>query len=348
MIKVLILAGLLYGLGALLNVSRAARLGLVAILLAAVLGLQVILPDGHGLRVATGGSAKAWAVLLGMALVVGLYAQGVSWLKRRAPQLTPEIPQATAQGPFSEAELERYARHIVLHEIGGPGQQKLKAARVLIIGAGGLGSPVLLYLAAAGVGTLGVVDDDTVSLSNLQRQVLHDVASIGKAKVDSARARLSAINPHVLVRPHNMRLGGDNAAGLFAGYDLVIDGSDNFATRHIVNEAAVAAGKPLISGAISQWEGQVALFHSAGGGPCYACVFPEVPAAGLVPTCAEVGVMGALPGVIGAIMATEAIKWIAGAGTPLTGSMLVYDALYTETRRLTVERRAGCRVCGGA
>ncbi len=217
-------------------------------------------------------------------------------------------------------ELDRYARHIVLHEIGGPGQQRLRAARVLVIGAGGLGSPALLYLAAAGVGTLGIVDDDAVSLSNLQRQVLHATAEIGQPKTESAARALARLNPHVAIEPHPLRLDAAAAARLVPAHDLVLDGSDNFATRYLVNAACVAAGRPLVSAAMSQWEGQIALFDPARGGPCYQCLFPEPPAPELIPSCALAGVIGALPGVMGAMMALEAIKLIARAGTPLRGS----------------------------
>ncbi len=245
-------------------------------------------------------------------------------------------------------ELARYARHIVLHEIGGPGQQRLGAARVLVIGAGGLGSPALLYLAAAGVGALGIVDDDLVSLSNLQRQVLYATDEIGQPKTASAARALARLNPHVAVEAYPLRLDASGAARLVPGYDLVLDGSDNFATRYLVNAACVAAGRPLISAAMSQWEGQIALFHPAGGGPCYECLFPEPPAPELVPSCAQAGIIGALPGVMGSMMALEAIKLIARAGTSLRGALLIYDALHAEIRRIGIAPRAGCPVCHGS
>jgi molybdopterin/thiamine biosynthesis adenylyltransferase len=243
-------------------------------------------------------------------------------------------------------ELTRYARHIVLHEIGGAGQQRLHAARVLVVGAGGLGSPALLYLAAAGVGTLGVVDDDAVTLSNLQRQVIHATADVGAPKVASAARAIGRLNPHVTVEAHALRLDEAGAAKLLPRYDLALDGSDNFATRYLVNAACVAAGKPLVSAAMSQWEGQIAVFHPAGGGPCYECLFPEAPDPALVPSCAVAGVIGALPGVMGSMMALEAIKLIARVGTPLVGAMLIYDGLHAEARRLRVARRPDCPVCG--
>lgn len=243
-------------------------------------------------------------------------------------------------------ELERYARHIVLREIGGPGQQKLHKARVLVIGAGGLGSPVLMYLAAAGVGVLGVVDDDTVSLSNLQRQVLHATSSIGMPKVDSAIEAVARINPHVTIVPHQIRLTVENASDIINQYDLVLDGSDNFDTRYLINEVCVNLKKPLISAAMSQWEGQISLYDPNNGGPCYACVFPNRPADGLAPSCAEAGVMGALAGVMGSMMAGEAIKYTTGAGEGLRGQMLIFDALYGETRKFKTAVSADCQVCG--
>lgn len=247
---------------------------------------------------------------------------------------------------FSPEELDRYARHIVLHEIGGPGQQKLKAARVLVIGAGGLGSPAILYLAAAGVGTLGVVDDDAVSLSNLQRQVLHGTGEIGRPKVESAAGAVARINPHVTFRPHAVRLDEANAEALIGAYDLVLDGSDNFATRYLVNRVAARLKKPLVFAAIGRWEGQLSVFRPWLGGPCYECVFPEAPAPGLVPACAEAGVLGAMAGVVGAMQAVEAVKLITGAGAPLDGRLLLYDALGAETRTIRLAKRPDCPACG--
>lgn len=247
---------------------------------------------------------------------------------------------------MSPEEIERYARHLMLREIGGPGQARLNRARVLVVGAGGLGAPALLYLAAAGVGTIGVIDDDRVSASNLQRQVIFRTDSIGQPKVTAARHALTALNPFVSVLPVDARLTEANAA-MVADWDLVLDGSDNFDTRHLVNRACVAAGVPLISGAIAQWEGQLSLFDPARGAPCLACVFPVIPAAGLAPSCAEAGVMGALPGIIGAMMAAEAIKEITGAGATLRGRLLIHDALWGESRQITVRRDPACPVCGG-
>ena len=247
---------------------------------------------------------------------------------------------------LSDDELDRYARHIMLREIGGPGQARLRKARVLSIGAGGLGAPLLMYLAAAGVGTLGVVDDDVVDLSNLQRQVIHATGAVGTAKTESAAATLAGINPGVEVVRHSLRLTEENADEIIGGYDLVCDGSDNFDTRYLMNRACTRAGLPLVAGAIGQWDGQVSVYDPAQGGPCYACVFPERPADGLAPSCAEAGVVGALPGVIGSLMAMEVIKYICGAGETLAGRLLIYDALGAEMRVLKVRRDAGCGVCG--
>lgn len=242
---------------------------------------------------------------------------------------------------FSEGEVERYARHLVLREVGGPGQQKLKAARVLLVGMGGLGAPAALYLAAAGVGTLGLADPDTVSLSNLQRQVLYQTADIGRPKVEVAAERLAAINPHVAVETHPVWLDAANAGELVSRYDLILDGTDDFATRFAVSDACVAHRKPLVSGALGRWTGQVGVFH---GQPCYRCLVPDVPPD--AETCALVGVVGALAGVIGSMMALEAVKRITGAGQVLSGRLLIYDALAAETRTVRIGADPACPTCG--
>lgn len=240
---------------------------------------------------------------------------------------------ATSSQPLLADELERYARHIVLPEIGGAGQQKLKRARVLVIGAGGLGAPVLAYLAAAGVGTLGIVDDDHVSLSNLQRQVIHSTEAIGQPKVESARRAIAAINPHAAVVVHPVRLDAGNVSSLVAGYDLVVDGSDNFDTRYLVADACAALGVPLVHAAVGRFDGSVTVlkpYETGADGralPSYRDLFPEPPPEGLVPSCAQAGVIGALTGVIGTLQAMEAIKLITGIGEPLVGRLLLYDAL---------------------
>ena len=244
---------------------------------------------------------------------------------------------------FSDEEVERYARHLVLREIGGPGQQKLKAARVLMVGMGGLGAPAALYLAAAGVGRIGLLDPDVVSLSNLQRQVLYGMGDIGRAKVVAAGERLAALNPEITLDPLCQSLTEANARDLVRGYDLVLDGSDNFETRFAVNAACVAEGKVLVSGAIGRWSGQIGVFP---GKPCYQCLTPEIPPD--AETCSVVGVVGALAGVIGSMMALEAVKIITGAGEPLLGRLLIYDALDGETRTVRIGTDPECPVCGTA
>ncbi|SFT37769.1 HesA/MoeB/ThiF family protein [Sedimentitalea nanhaiensis] len=346
MLLVLFLAALLWGLGALMGVSRGARLSLLAVLFGVVMLMQLVLPDGHPIREATGQSPALWLLLGGFAAMVALYGRGVSVLRKRAGKNTP-APEPNPAGTFTEAELSRYARHIVLREIGGPGQKRMKQARVLVIGAGGLGAGALQYLAAAGIGTIGVIDDDAVENANLQRQVIHRDADIGMPKVFSAQAAMQAQNPAVDVRPYHRRLTEEIATELFADYDVILDGTDNFETRYLANAAAVSARKPLVSGALSQWEGQLSVFDPGRDGPCYQCIFPEAPAPGLAPSCAEAGVIGPLPGVIGTMMAVEAIKLITGAGSPLRGQMLIYDALYGETRTIRLKSRADCPVCGG-
>ncbi len=229
-------------------------------------------------------------------------------------------------------EIERYKRHLVLHEVGGQGQQKIKAARVLVIGAGGLGSPVLMYLAAAGVGTLGVIDDDRVSLDNLQRQIVHDTASVGVAKVESATKTIAELNPHVRVETHDRRIDAGNALDIIAGYDIVADGSDNFATRYLVSDACYMAKKPLVFAAVGPFDGYVTTLkpHETGPDglpyPSYRCIFPEAPPPGTVANCSEVGVLGAAVGVIGTLQATEVLKEIVGIGDSLAGRLLLYDA----------------------
>lgn len=349
MVLVLFLCAVLWGIGYLTGAPKAARLQMIGLLYVAVLALHVALPDGHPVRMATGESEDRWLIIGGFIALFFAYRAGLTRLRRRAEatEAQHDADSGPAQKPsFTESELNRYARHVVLREIGGAGQKALKEARVLVIGAGGLGAPALQYLAAAGVGTIGVIDDDVVENTNLQRQVIHRDASIGTAKVFSAQAEMTAQNPYVTVRPYNRRLTQEIAADLFAEYDIVLDGTDNFDTRYLANQAAVDAGIPLISGALSQWEGQLSVFDPAHDAPCYRCVFDKAPAPGLAPSCAEAGVLGPLPGVIGAMMAVEAVKLITGAGTPLRGQMMIYDALYGENRVLSVKRRADCPVCG--
>lgn len=243
---------------------------------------------------------------------------------------------------FSEDEVERYARHLVLSEVGGPGQQALKRARVLIVGAGGVGSPAALYLAAAGVGTLGLIDDDVVGLSNLQRQIAFSTAQVGRSKVEAAAERLVGLNPHVAVETFAEQITAENAAARIAAFDIVLDGTDDFQTRLWVNAACVAAGKPLVSGALGRWTGQIGVFA---GQPCYQCLVPEIPPD--AETCARIGVVGALTGVIGSMAALEVIKLITGAGEALTGRLMLYDGLAGSARTVRVAADPECPVCGG-
>ena len=249
---------------------------------------------------------------------------------------------------FSEEQIQRYARHIVLPEVGGTGQEKLMNAKVLVIGAGGLGAPLLMYLAAAGVGTLGVIDDDTVDLSNLQRQVIHATDRIGMPKVKSAGEAVAAINPNVSFVPHSTRLKADNALDLLSAYDIVADGSDNFDTRFLVNDACHLAGITLVSGAILRFEGQIATFRSGHdeNKPCYRCLYKEKPPPGLVPSCAESGVLGALAGTVGSLQAVEVLKEILQLGDTLSGFLMIYDALAADFRKIKLPRDPTCALCG--
>jgi molybdopterin/thiamine biosynthesis adenylyltransferase/rhodanese-related sulfurtransferase len=246
---------------------------------------------------------------------------------------------------LSPAELVRYARHLTLTEVGLAGQERLRRARVLIVGAGGLGSPAALYLAAAGVGTLGIVDADVVELTNLQRQILHGTGSLGTPKTESARQRLGDLNPEVDVVTHAVRLTSENGLDILGGYDFSIDGSDNFPTRYLVNDASVLLGKPYVYGSIFRFDGQVSVF-GAPDGPCYRCLFSEPPPPDLVPNCAEAGVLGVLPGLVGSLQALEAIKWILGVGDPLVGRLMLIDALKVQFREIQVRRDPHCAVCG--
>jgi sulfur-carrier protein adenylyltransferase/sulfurtransferase len=271
------------------------------------------------------------------------------------PSVAGGIETAIAPGPpkphsgeapeLTNEEIKRYSRHLIMPEVGVEGQKKLKASKVLCIGAGGLGSPAALYLAAAGVGTLGIVDFDTVDFSNLQRQILHGTPDVGRSKLASAKDKLNAINPNVKIELHETALTSANALELFAPYDVILDGTDNFPTRYLVNDACVLLGKPNAYGSIFRFEGQASVF-AAKDGPCYRCLYPEPPPPGLVPSCAEGGVLGVLPGMIGVIQATEAIKLIIGVGEPLIGRFLIYDALKMKFRELKLRKDPDCPVCG--
>ena len=256
----------------------------------------------------------------------------------------------TGLDELTDAQIERYARHLILDEIGEDGQARLLASRVLVIGAGGLGAPMLMYLAASGIGTLGIVDDDAVGLSNLQRQIIHTTPRLGRPKVESAAAAIRALNPETRVDLHPERLNTANVDRLVRDYDLVADGSDNFATRYLVNDACIRAGVPLVSGALLRFEGQLSTFkpHAGPAHPCYRCLFPEAPAPGSTPRCEEAGILGAVAGVIGTLQATEVVKEILELGTSLSGTLLLYQALDSSFYRIRIPRDPHCPSCSGA
>jgi adenylyltransferase/sulfurtransferase len=271
--------------------------------------------------------------------VAGGVEKGAVAEKIAVPMTARELP------PLTNDEVKRYSRHLIMPEVGVDGQRRLKAGSVLCIGAGGLGSPAAMYLAAAGVGRIGVVDFDVVDFSNLQRQIIHGTPDVGRSKLASARDRLHAINPHVEIETYETALSSDNALTLFEPYDVILDGTDNFPTRYLTNDACVLLGKPNAYGSIFRFEGQASVFATRDG-PCYRCLYPEPPPPGLVPSCAEGGVLGVLPGVIGVIQATEAIKLLTGIGTPLIGRFLIYDALHMRFRELKLKKDPDCPVCG--
>jgi adenylyltransferase/sulfurtransferase len=254
-------------------------------------------------------------------------------------------PASRELPPLSQAEILRYSRHLLLPEVGPEGQRKLKAARVLLVGAGGLGSPAGLYLAAAGVGTIGLVEFDQVDATNLQRQIVHGTSTVGKSKLESATARIKDLNPHVHVEGFETRLTSENALEIVRDFDMVLDGTDNFPTRYLVNDACVLTGKPNVYGSIFRFEGQASVFH-AEAGPCYRCLYQEPPPPGMVPSCAEGGVFGVLPGIIGSIQALEAIKLAIGQGETLIGRLVLFDALRLKFRELRLRKDPGCPICG--
>lgn len=247
---------------------------------------------------------------------------------------------------LTDAELERYARHVILDEVGEKGQLRLLQTKVLVVGAGGLGSPVLLYLAAAGIGTLGIIDHDVVDTTNLQRQIIHSTDEVGTAKVASAAERIEALNPDITVHEYRERLTAANAMDLIADYDIIVDGSDNFTARYLLNDACYFAGKTLVSAALVRFEGQVAVYKPHAGGPCYRCLFPQAPDPDLVPRCDTVGILGSIAGVVGCIQATEVLKEILGVGTGLVGQLLLFDALDMNTRKIRTKRDPNCALCG--
>ena len=344
MIIVFVMAGVIWGMGMAMGAPKRARWTMIGILIGAVVLAQLVLPDGNPLREATGGDVRLWGLLLGFAAIGFGYRALLRMVRKRAEKPVVAVPKVG----FSDTELDRYARHIMLREVGGQGQKALSNAKVLVVGAGGLGSPALQYLAAAGVGTIGVIDDDVVDNANLQRQIIHTDARIGDTKVQSAADAMTAQNPFVTVRPYKRHLTAQDAAGIIGDYDLVLDGTDNFEARYLVNATCAALGKPLIAAALTQWEGQISLYDPASDAPCFACIFPDAPDPALVPSCAEAGVIGPLPGVVGSMMALEAVKEITGAGESLRGRLMIYDALYSQVRVVKAKRRPDCAVCGCA
>ena len=344
MIVVFAMAGVLWGMGMAMGAPKRARWTMIGILIGAVVLAQLVLPDGNPFREATGGDVRLWGLLLGFAAIGFGYRALLRMVRKRAEKPVVAVPKVG----FSDTELDRYARHIMLREVGGQGQKALSNAKVLVVGAGGLGSPALQYLAAAGVGTIGVIDDDVVDNANLQRQIIHTDARIGDPKVQSAADAMTAQNPFVTVRPYKRHLTAQDAAGIIGDYDLVLDGTDNFEARYLVNATCAALGKPLIAAALTQWEGQISLYDPASDAPCFACIFPDAPDPALVPSCAEAGVIGPLPGVVGSMMALEAVKEITGAGESLRGRLMIYDALYSQVRVVKAKRRPDCAVCGCA
>jgi molybdopterin/thiamine biosynthesis adenylyltransferase len=289
------------------------------------------------------GGWAPWATISFIFGVVFLFRLFISALRNKSNEIYFADVQEADE--FSNHELERYSRHIILRELGGLGQRRIKDSKVLIIGAGGLGAPIIQYLAASGVGTIGIIDHDKVSLSNLQRQVIYLTNQVGEQKVFSAADAIYKLNSNVNVRPYNRRLNSEIAEEIFSEYDVIVDGTDNFETRYIANAGATTTKKPLVSGALSQWEGQVSVFAPHQGGPCYACVFPTPPKDGLALTCSEGGVFSPLPGVVGSVMAVETLKILSQSGETLLGQMFIYDGLRGESRKIKLKPIKKCPVC---
>ena len=325
-----------------LGMSQNLRAIYVVILLAGILGALVLIPETHSFSIRMGGLAP-WATISFIFGVTFLFRLFISALRNKSNKINFTDVQAADE--FSNHELERYSRHILLKELGGLGQRRIKDSKVLIIGAGGLGAPIIQYLAASGVGTIGIIDHDKVSLSNLQRQVIYLTNQVGEQKVFSAADAIYKLNSNVNVRPYNRRLNSEIAEEIFSEYDVIVDGTDNFETRYIANAAATTIKKPLVSGALSQWEGQVSVFAPHQGGPCYACVFPTPPKDGLALTCSEGGVFSPLPGVVGSVMAVETLKILSQSGETLLGQMFIYDGLRGESRKIKLKPIKKCPVC---
>ena len=343
MLKILVSMVLFVGIATYFKVSKKLILIILGLSYGFIIFLVLVLPNGNFIKNNIGNSMKEWLILLTIILLVGFYSL---FLKRVKKKNFENNENTLCDDEMSKIEIERYARHIILKEIGGQGQQKLRNSKVLVIGAGGLGNPVSMYLAGAGVGTIGIIDNDEVSISNLQRQILYRDNDIGRAKVFASKRNLLEINPHIIVKPYNRVLDINNAQNLILEYDLIVDGTDNIETRHLINLACVKEKKPLISGAISQWEGQISLFDPNNNSPCYSCVFPKIENDSKVQSCSEVGVLGSLPGVIGSIMAVEAVKELTGIGKSLRGYLLLYDALNCEIRKIKADKDVKCKICG--
>ena len=325
-----------------LGMSQNLRAIYVGILLAGILGALVLIPETHSFSIRMGGWAP-WATISFIFGVAFLFRLFISALRNKSNEIYFADVQEADE--FSNHELERYSRHIILRELGGLGQRRIKDSKVLIIGAGGLGAPIIQYLAASGVGTIGIIDHDKVSLSNLQRQIIYLTNQVGEQKVFSAADAIYKLNSNVNVRPYNRRLNSEIAEEIFSEYDVIVDGTDNFETRYIANAAATRIKKPLVSGALSQWEGQVSVFAPHQGGPCYACVFPTPPKDGLALTCSEGGVFSPLPGVVGSVMAVETLKILSQSGETLLGQMFIYDGLRGESRKIKLKPIKKCPVC---
>ena len=325
-----------------LGVSQNLRGASVFITLASILGALFLIPETNSFSIVMGGWAP-WATISFLFCITFLFRFFIDVLRNKSKHVY--LSDVKEADEFSNHELERYSRHILLKELGGLGQRRIKDSSVLIIGAGGLGAPVIQYLAASGVGTIGIIDHDKVSLSNLQRQVIYPTKQVGEQKVFSAVDAIYRLNNNVNVRPYNRRLNSEIAEEIFSEYDVVVDGTDNFETRYISNSAAVITKKHLVSGALSQWEGQVSVFAPHEGGPCYACVFPTPAQDSLSLTCSEGGVFSPLSGVVGSIMAVETLKILSQSGATLLGQMFIYDGLKGESRKIKINPNKKCPIC---
>ena len=343
MLKVLVFMALFTGVAVYFKLRKKIISIVLGLSFISILFLILVLPEGNVIKNYIGSSVIEWLILVTIMVFVGCYGFFLRAMRKNNLENTSN---KLSNNEMSETEIERYARHIILKEIGGQGQQKLRDSKVLVVGAGGLGNPVSMYLAGAGVGTIGIIDDDEVSLSNLQRQILYRDIDIGKSKVFSSQKNLLEINPYIIVKPYNRVLDINNAQNLISEYDLIVDGTDNIETRHLINLACVREKKPLISGAISQWEGQISLFDPSNSSPCYSCIFPKTDNDSMIQSCSEVGVLGSLPGVIGSIMAVEVVKEITGIGKSLRGFLLLYDALSCEIRKIKADKDVKCKICG--